>query len=104
MGDLNSPSRPGPGTEPVGDGEQAITALVPASELLRYPIELRSLTGGRGRFTAGHDHYDVVPTPPGRQDPPRPRSRGLINEGGGTELRVQTVQFWTVCAAHSLGG
>ena len=27
----------------------------------RYAIELRSLTGGRGRFNAEHDHYDVLP-------------------------------------------
>ena len=33
----------------------------PTSELLRYPIDLRSLTGGRARFTARHDHYDVMP-------------------------------------------
>ena len=25
-------------------------------------IDLRSLTGGRGRFTSEHDHYDVLPT------------------------------------------
>jgi elongation factor G len=61
MGDLNSRRGRVQGTQPVGDGEQAISALVPASELLRYPIELRSLTGGRGRFTSAHDHYDVVP-------------------------------------------
>ncbi len=47
--------------EPVGDGEQEITAYVPTSELLRYAIDLRSLTGGRGRFSARFDHYDVLP-------------------------------------------
>jgi elongation factor G len=34
---------------------------VPTSELTRYAIDLRSLTGGRGRFVASHDHLDVVP-------------------------------------------
>ena len=34
---------------------------MPSSEVLRYAIELRSLTGGRGRFSATHDHYDVLP-------------------------------------------
>ena len=29
--------------------------------MLRYAIDLRSMTGGRGRFTASHDHYDVLP-------------------------------------------
>ena len=47
--------------EPAGDGEQTVTALVPTSEIMRYAIDLRSLTGGRGRFTASHDHYDVMP-------------------------------------------
>jgi elongation factor G len=34
---------------------------VPTSEILRYSIDLRSMTGGRGRFSAEHDHYDVLP-------------------------------------------
>jgi elongation factor G len=38
-----------------------VIALVPTSEIQRYAIELRSLTGGRGRFRAAHDHYDVLP-------------------------------------------
>ena len=29
--------------------------------VLRYAVDLRSLTGGRGRFTMAHDHYDVLP-------------------------------------------
>ncbi|MDQ6697289.1 MAG: elongation factor G [Actinomycetota bacterium] len=62
MGDLNARRGRVQGARPVGTGEQAITALVPASELLRYPIELRSLTSGRGRYTARHDHYDIVPS------------------------------------------
>ena len=36
-------------------------ALVPTSEVLRYAIDLRSMTGGRGRFTSEHSHYDPVP-------------------------------------------
>jgi elongation factor G len=61
MGDLNSRRGRVQGTEAVGDGEQMITALVPTSEVLRYAIDLRSLTGGRGRFSAHHDHYDLLP-------------------------------------------
>ncbi len=61
MGDLNARRGRVQGTEPVGAGEQAVTALVPESELARYAIDLRSLTGGRGRFSARHDHYDVMP-------------------------------------------
>jgi elongation factor G len=62
MGDLNARRGRVQGTEPGDAGEQVIYAMVPESELLRYAIELRSLTGGRGRFVAAHDHYDVVPS------------------------------------------
>jgi elongation factor G len=34
--------------------------------VIRYAIDLRSLTGGRGRFTATHSHYD--PAPPNLAD------------------------------------
>ena len=61
MGDLNSRRGRVQGTEVAGDGEQMITAQVPTSEILRYAIDLRSLTGGRGRFRVRHDHYDPVP-------------------------------------------
>lgn len=42
-------------------GEQVIEALVPAAELTRYAIDLRSLTSGRGQFETQHHHYDVLP-------------------------------------------
>jgi elongation factor G len=62
MGDLNARRGRVQGTEPGDDGEQVVYALVPESELLRYAVDLRSLTGGRGRFVAEHDHYDVLPS------------------------------------------
>jgi elongation factor G len=61
MGDLNARRGRVQGTESAGPGEQVITALVPTSEVMRYAIDLRSLTGGRGRFTVEHDHYDLLP-------------------------------------------
>jgi elongation factor G len=61
MGDINGRRGRVQGTEPIGRGEQEIAAVVPTAEVLRYAIELRSMTGGRGRFTAAHDHYDVLP-------------------------------------------
>ena len=61
MGDLNARRGKVQGTEPGDLGEQVIYALAPQSELLRYAVDLRSLTGGRGRFTIEHDHYDVLP-------------------------------------------
>lgn len=62
MGDLNSRRARVQGTELADAGEQTIVALVPTSELRRYAIDLRSKTGGRGRFHARHDHYDVLPS------------------------------------------
>ena len=61
MGDLNSRRGRVQGTEAVGNGEQMITSMVPTSEVLRYSIDLRSMTGGRGRFSVAHDHYDPLP-------------------------------------------
>ncbi len=61
MGDLNGRRGRVQGTEAGADGESIVTALVPTSEILRYAIDLRSMTGGRGRFHAEHDHYDPLP-------------------------------------------
>ncbi len=61
MGDLNARRGRVQGTEPAGDGEHVIRALVPTSEILRYAIDLRSITGGWGQFRTGHDHYDLMP-------------------------------------------
>ena len=43
------------------DGVQVITASVPQAELFSYATELRSLTGGRGTFSAKLDRYEDVP-------------------------------------------
>jgi len=62
MGDINARRGRVQGTDAVGGGEQEVTALVPTSEIMRYAIDLRSMTGGRGRFTSTHDHYDPMPS------------------------------------------
>lgn len=41
---------------------QTIVAEVPAAELNRYPVELRSLTGGRGSYTQHQIGYEKVPS------------------------------------------
>jgi elongation factor G len=61
MGDFNSKRGRIQGSASIGSGEVEIVAHVPTSEVLRYAIELRSMTGGRGRFTMEHSHYDPVP-------------------------------------------
>ncbi|HEV2473731.1 MAG TPA: elongation factor G, partial [Chthonomonadales bacterium] len=49
------------GTEPVGGGRIQLKATVPQPEMLRYAIDLRSITRGRGTFVARHSHYEEVP-------------------------------------------
>ena len=61
MGDISTRRGRVQGTTTNDHGEQEISALVPAAELQRYAVELRSMTGGRGRFTMQHHHYDVLP-------------------------------------------
>jgi elongation factor G len=39
-----------------------IEAQVPESELSRYVLDLRSLTGGRADLSIAPDHYDVLPS------------------------------------------
>jgi elongation factor G len=62
IGDLNSRRGKVTQTGSCDDGSSVIAALVPTSELLRYAVDLRSITGGRGSFTVCHDHYDIAPS------------------------------------------
>lgn len=43
------------------DGSNVIKAQVPQAEILRYAIDLRSITQGRGSYTAEFSHYEEVP-------------------------------------------
>jgi elongation factor G len=49
------------GMDTLADGSQVIRAHVPQAELFSYATELRSLTHGRGTFTAVLDTYEEVP-------------------------------------------
>ena len=44
------------------DGYQEIQAQVPLSEVLKYPIDLRAMTQGRGSYTQKFNRYDPVPS------------------------------------------
>ncbi|MBA3605958.1 MAG: elongation factor G [Acidimicrobiia bacterium] len=61
LGDLNARRGRVSGTNVLDDGRHEIIAMVPAAEIQRYALDLRSMTGGRGTFEAEHDHYDVLP-------------------------------------------
>jgi elongation factor G len=61
LGDINARRGRVNGTDVGDDGEQQIVAYVPTAELQRYALDLRSMTGGRGRFSAAHDHYEILP-------------------------------------------
>ncbi len=61
MGDLSARRGRIAGTQGLPDGRYEVQALVPDAEIARYVLDLRSLTGGRGSFTATFDHYDVLP-------------------------------------------
>jgi len=43
------------------DGSNVIEAQAPYAEMLRYAIDLRSMTQGRGSFVMKFDHYEEVP-------------------------------------------
>ena len=62
LGDLSQRRGRISGSDVLADGRSVIEAMVPEAELGRYVLDLRSLTGGRGSVTAGHDHDDVVPS------------------------------------------
>jgi elongation factor G len=49
------------GTSAGEHGDQEVSALVPTSEIIRYALDLRSITAGRGRFVAIHDHDEILP-------------------------------------------
>jgi len=49
------------GTESAGIGKTRLRASVPQAEMLRYAIDLRSTTRGRGNFTAEFSHYEEIP-------------------------------------------
>jgi elongation factor G len=60
-GDLSSRRGRMQGMDSMGS-MQVIRASVPLAEMLNYAPTLTSLTGGRGSYEMGFDHYDEVPS------------------------------------------
>ena len=61
MGDLNGRRGKVLGMDAKGK-YQVIMAQVPMSEVLRYALDLNSITGGRGTFVMEHSHYEELPS------------------------------------------
>lgn len=61
VGDLNTRRGQMQGMEPVAPGKTRINASVPMATMMRYALDLRSITKGRGRFRAEFARYDELP-------------------------------------------
>jgi elongation factor G len=60
IGDLNTKRARVQGMNP-GGGINIIEAQVPLAEVLRYAIDLKSITQGRGSYKMAFSHYEEVP-------------------------------------------
>ncbi len=50
------------GTEPVPGGRTMVKAEVPELELVRYSIDLRSMSQGTGSFSRSYLRYEPLPS------------------------------------------
>ena len=60
------------GTEPVGNGRTLVRADVPQTEIVRYAVDLRSMSHGTGTFSRTFARLRADAPAPGR---PRPMAR-----------------------------
>ena len=60
LSDLSSRRGRVQGQESIGGGIQVIRAQVPQAELLRYSIDLKSITSGTASFEMEFDHYNPI--------------------------------------------
>lgn len=60
MSDLSSKRGRILGQSPLGGGIEEIRAQAPQAELLKYAIDLRSMTSGTGSFETNFSHYDPI--------------------------------------------
>ncbi len=63
VGDLNGRRGRMQGMDPISPGKTRIRATVPMATMMRYALDLRSITKGRGRFRQSVDHYEELPHP-----------------------------------------
>jgi elongation factor G len=71
VGDLNGRRGRLQGMDPIAPGKTRVRAQVPMATMMRYALDLRSITKGRGRFHQEFSHYDELP---------HPEAQGLIAE------------------------
>jgi len=62
MSDLSSRRGRVLGTEPVPGGRTLVKAEIPELELVRYAIDLRSMSHGTGSFSRSYLRYEPLPT------------------------------------------
>lgn len=63
VGDLNVRRGRLQGMEQIAPGKTRINATVPMSTMMRYALDLRSITKGRGRFSQSVSQYEEIPFP-----------------------------------------
>jgi elongation factor G len=61
IGDLNKRRGRILGMNPQPGGLQQVVAEVPMAEIFKYATDLRSMTQGRGSFTAKFERYEEAP-------------------------------------------
>lgn len=63
VGDLNGRRGRLLGMDPIAPGKTRIRAIVPMATMMRYALDLRSITKGRGRFRQAVSNYEELPHP-----------------------------------------
>jgi len=61
VGDLNGRRGRLQGMDPIAPGKTRVKASVPMATMMRYALDLRSITKGRGRFRQSLSHYEELP-------------------------------------------
>ena len=78
-------------TPEIGEGVFSLEALLPAATSLDYPVEFRSLTGGKGSYLSEFAGYQPCPAELGavmerRGVDPRDRERWILHKRGAMQI------------------